>query len=392
MIERMARDFISSRVRELPASPTIGVAREAQRLRQQGVDVVDFGVGEPDFDTPWHVREAAIQALRDGFTHYPPGRGTPDLLLAIARKLERENDLKYDPLTDIIVTPGAKQAVVETIITAVSSEDEVIVFHPGWGSYEAIVMLAGAIPRHVQLESDFSINPERLNAAINDRTRMIVVGSPGNPTGHILSAEELELLADTCREHDLLILFDEIYEQIAYDGTRPRSVATLPGMWERTITVNGLSKAYAMTGWRLGYAAAPKSFIAQMLKVHEQTVTSAASFSQVGAVAALNGPREPIQEMIQEFGRRREIVVTGLNQIAGIHCSRPDGAFYAFPDISGTGYTGTELASHLLQKGVALTPGSGFGEQWDTHVRISYATSQERILAGLERMRASLSR
>jgi aspartate aminotransferase len=388
---RTHADFIGARVRDLTASPTIAVAKKAQALRAAGVDVVDFGPGEPDADTPGHIREAAIAALNAGLTHYPPSRGYPDLRRAIAAKLTRENDLAYDPDTEIVVTPGAKQAILEAVVTAVGPGDEVITFDPGWGSYDAIVRLAGALPVHVELAPDFAIDPERLHAALSPRTRAVVVGSPGNPTGHVLTGEELRILASVCRERDLLLISDEIYERIVYGGTRALSPATLPGMWERTVTINGLSKAYAMTGWRLGYAAAPRAFLDQMLKVHEHSVTAATSFAQAGAVAALTGPQEPIQEMVAEFARRREIVVSGLNLISGIRCLPPGGAFYVFPDVSGTGHSGTALADLLLERGVAVTPGIGFGEQWDTHVRLSFATSEERIRTGLERMSEALS-
>jgi aspartate aminotransferase len=383
--------FISSRVRELPASPTIAVAKEAQALRQRGVDVVDFGPGEPDFVTPAHVCEAAVQSLRDGFTHYAPGRGIPELRAAIARKLARDHGLQYDSTTEILVTPGAKQAVLEAVLAVAAEGDEVIVFDPGWGSYSAIVQLSGAQPVHVQLTDDFSIEPERLYAAISERTRLIIVGSPANPTGHVLASDELTLLAQVCRERDILLLSDEIYEQIVYEDIRAVSPASLPDMWERTITINGLSKAYAMTGWRLGYVAAPRELIDQMLKIQEQTVTTATSFAQVGGVAALDGPQQPIREMVDHFARRRTIVVDGLNRLPGVTCLAPDGAFYAFPDISGTGKSGTELAHLFLQLGVALTPGIGFGERWDTHVRLSFATSEERIRTGLDRMGTALS-
>ena len=387
----MVNSFVVPRVRDLPASPTIAVAKQAEALRQQGVDVVDFGPGEPDFDTPMHVREAAIRALEEGLTHYAPSRGLPALRTAIAGKLERENDLRYDPDTEIVVTPGAKQAILEAVLTVIAPGDEVVIFDPGWGSYAAIVRLAGGTPVHVPSRDDFTIDPEQLSNALTARTRAMIVGSPGNPTGHVLNSEELELLAEICHQRDLLLLSDEIYERITYSGVRPVSPATLPGMWERTITINGLSKAYAMTGWRLGYAAAPEPIIRQMLKVHEHSVTTATSFAQAGGIAALDGPQQPIADMVDEFARRRELIVEGLNALPGVRCFAPDGAFYVFPDVSGTGLSGTELAQMLLQHAVAITPGCGFGEDWDTHVRLSFATSVERIRTGLERMAAALA-
>jgi aspartate aminotransferase len=382
--------FVVRRVADLPPSPTLAVARQAAALRRQGIDVVDFGPGEPDFDTPAHIRLAAAEALEAGFTHYAPSRGTPELLAAIARKLSRENGLEYDPQTEIVVTPGAKQALLEAVLTAVAEGDEVIVLDPSWGSYDAIVRLAGGTPVHVDSHPDFRLDADSLRACLSDRTRAMIVGTPGNPSGHVLMEPELQDIAGVCRDRDLLLVSDEIYERITYPGIRAISAASLPGMRQRTVTVNGFSKAYAMTGWRLGYAAAPEPFIREMVKVHEHSVTTATSFVQVGGVAALDGPQEPIGEMVGEFARRRKIVVEGLNSLPGIACVPPDGAFYAFPDVSATGLTGTELASLCLEHGVALTPGAGFGDRWDTHVRLSFATSEERIRTGLDRMAAAL--
>lgn len=387
---RGTREFVVARVRDLPPSPTIAVAKQAQELRRRGVDVVDFGPGEPDFDTPSHIRAAAARALENGLTHYAPSRGYPELREAIARKLCRENGVSYDPETEIVVTPGAKQAILEAVLTAVAPGDEVVVFDPGWGSYAAIIQLAGGTPVHVQLRNDFTIEPESLRSAISDRTRALIVGSPGNPTGHVLDEDEWGIVSDHCREHDLLLISDEIYERISYGDVTVMSPATLPGMWERTVTINGFSKAYAMTGWRLGYAAAPSHFVQQMLKVHEQSVTTATSFVQVGGVEALEGSQEPIQAMVVEFARRRQIIVDGLNHLPGILCPWPDGAFYVFPEIGGTGMTGTELARLFLDHAVAVTPGIGFGHQWDGHIRLSYATSEERIRTGLARMAEAL--
>jgi aspartate aminotransferase len=386
----LLRNFAVSRVRDLQPSPTIAVAKQAEALRRQGIDVVDFGPGEPDFDTPSHVRAAAVEALNNGLTHYPPSRGYLELRQAIALKLERENRLIYDPASEIVITPGAKQAIVEAVMTVAGPGDEVVIFDPGWASYAAIVRLAGAEPVHVSLASDFSIDTGRLEAALCSRTRAIIVGSPSNPTGHVLNGAELDMIARICRERDLVLISDEIYERIVYEGAVAVSPATLPGMRERTITVNGFSKAYAMTGWRLGYYAAPADLTSQMLKIHEHTVTAATSFAQAGAIVALSGPQDPITDMVKEFGRRREIVVDGLNDLPGVHCTLPDGAFYVFPDVSGTAMSGTDLASRLLEHGVAVTPGCGFGDGWDTHIRISYATSEERIRSGLVRMARAL--
>ena len=380
------RDLIAKRIAELPASPTIAVANQVAAQRARGVDVIDFGPGEPDFDSPADAVTAAIEALRSGQTHYAPSRGLSDLRLAIAGKLERENNLRYDPEREIIVTPGAKQAVLEAVVTTVGSGDEVIIFEPAWGTYGAIVTLAGGTPVMVSLAPDFTIDPARLAAAVSDRTRAVIAATPQNPTGHVLTAAELSLLSDICRRHDLVLISDEIYERITYDGIAVLSPASLADMWERTITINGLSKAYAMTGWRLGYAAAPAPIITAMLKIQEHSVTTANTFAQVGGAAALAGSQAPVQAMIAAFARRRELIVDGLNRLPGFSVQPPQGAFYVFPDISGTGLSGTELAQTLLRGGVAVTPGAGFGAGWDTNIRLSYALSTERIDAGLRRM------
>jgi len=385
------RDFITERVSRLPASPTIAVANEVNALLARGVDVVDFGPGEPDFDSPADATEAAIEALRSGRTHYAPSRGISELRTAIAGKLSRENGLRYDPEREIVVTPGAKQAVLEAVVVTVGSGDEVIIFEPAWGTYSAIVTLAGGTAVPVQLTDEFTIDPERLNAALSERTRAIIVGTPHNPTGHVLNKAELDLLADVCTRYDLVLISDEIYERITYDGIEAVSPATMPGMWERTVTINGLSKAYAMTGWRLGYAAASAPIIAAMLKIQEHSVTAATTFAQVGAVAALDGPQEPVRSMVAEFARRRSVILDGLNRLPGFRASAPEGTFYVFPDIRGTGMSGTELARVLLRGGIAVTPGAGFGLGWDTHIRLSYALSEERIRDGLRRMKEILS-
>lgn len=390
MVRAEQQSFITERARSLAPSPTIAVAKEAQRLRDLGVDVVDFGPGEPDFDTPPHVRAAAIAALEAGLTHYAPSRGLLELREAIADKLARENDLRYDPVTEIVVTPGAKQALVEVVLTSVGPGDEVIVFDPGWPSYDAIVRLAGGVPVHVDLTADFMMDRKQLTEAVGEHTRAIIVGSPQNPTGHVLTRGELDLLAEICRQHDLLLVSDEIYERITYDGATAVSPATLPRMWERTATVNGLSKAYAMTGWRLGYVAAPRPFMDELLKVHEHTVTAATTFAQVGGAVALRETQEPVRAMVAEFDRRRAMIVEALNGMPGVSCISPRGTFYAFPTVEGTGLSGTALAQRLLESGVAVTPGVGFGADWDAHIRISFAVSDERIETGMARMAEAL--
>ncbi len=386
--------MFSARVSQLTESPTIGVLERTRRLRQQGVDIVDFGVGEPDFATPRHIQEAGARAILAGDTHYVPSRGIPALREAIARKLETDNGLRYDPDREIIVTGSSKLALVIAVLTVLQAGDEALLLDPAWVSYDPIVRLADATPVHIPLsgEEHFRISEAVLERWLTPRTKLLILNTPNNPTGRVASDEELAAIAAVAQRHNLLAITDEIYEKIVFAGWAHRSLASLPGMRERSIVVNGFSKGYAMTGWRLGYLACDAALSAEMLKVQQHVVGCAASFVQTAAVQALLGPQEPVEAMRQEYQARRDLVVQGLNSLPGVRCSAPQGTFYAFPDVSGCGFaSGAAGAEYLLDRAhVALTPGEAFGAAGQGHVRLSFATSREAIERGIARLDEAL--
>ena len=382
------------RVTSIAPSPTVAVSDRARQLRAAGRDVIDLGGGDPDFPTPAHIVAAAADAMEAGDTHYVASPGIPELRAAIVDKLQRENGLRYST-DEIIVTPGGKPAIFAAIMALVDRGDEVLILDPGWVSYAPEVVIAEGTPVSVPLSADdnFAITEERLRPYITPRTRAIILCTPNNPTGRVATADELATVARLAQEHDFYVLSDEIYEKLVYDGAVHRSIAALPGMWERTLTLNGFSKAYAMTGWRLGFLAAPQPIVKQILKVHSHSVTCAASFSQRGAVVALRGPQEFIAEMISAYDRRRHLVTNGLNAIPGVSCRLPEGAFYAMPDIRGTGLSSTDCAELLISEGgIAVTPGNAFGAAGEGFIRLSYATSDELLQQACQRMGQVLAR
>jgi aspartate aminotransferase len=377
----------STRLERVEESATIRIANLANQLRQEGVDVISFSLGEPDFDTPGHICDAAADALYRGETHYAPSTGIPELRTAIAEKLRTENKLEVND-SDILVTPGAKQAIFEIMMSVLDDGEEAILFDPAWVSYDPCIKFAGANTAWVTTDPENGFNPVDIAEHITDKTRLIVLNSPCNPTGGVFGSDVLKNIADIAIDYDLLVVSDEIYEKIIY-GREHVSIGAMDGMEDRTITVNGFSKAYAMTGWRLGYVSAPPEVLKGMLKIHSHSVSSATTFAQYGGVAALQGPQETVTEMVKEFNLRRDILVDGLNAV-GIKCQKPDGAFYAFADVSEYG-NGDEVSEKLLNDAhVAATPGSAFGPSGKNFIRISYATSQERIREALRRIEAAL--
>ncbi|MCC6627534.1 MAG: pyridoxal phosphate-dependent aminotransferase [Chloroflexi bacterium] len=378
----------ADRVGSVTESATLAVSNKARAMARQGIDVVDLGGGDPDFITPAHIRAAAEQAMNAGDTHYVNSRGTPELLAALADKLRRENGLVYDAATEILVAPGGKQAIYETVMALVGPGDEVIIPEPAWVSYVPCVQLAGATPVPVNLPADdnWTLTRDLLAAAVTPRSRLIIINSPSNPTGHVLRPAELQAIADVAAAHDLLVLADEIYEHLLFNGHHHTSFGTLPGMADRTLTVNGFSKSYAMTGWRVGYVAARREIISQIFKVHSHSVTCATSFAQAGAVAALTGPQECIAEMLAAYARRRALVTDGFNAISGLACPPIEGAFYAFVDVRGTGLDSATFAARLLDEAhVAVTPGVAFGAAGEGFVRLSFANSDELLEKAVER-------
>jgi aspartate aminotransferase len=378
----------SSRLERVEESATIKVANMANKLKQEGKDIIGFSLGEPDFDTPKHICDAAAEAMYGGHTHYTPSAGIPELREAIAEKLKNENSLDFSS-SDILVTPGAKQGIFEIMMSVLDDGDEAIIFDPAWVSYDPAIKFAGANTVWVPTDPQDSFKPINFEEYVTEKTKLIVVNSPGNPTGAVYDKSVLNMIADTAIDHDILVLSDEIYEKIVYEKEH-LSIGSFDGMHDRTITVNGFSKAYAMTGWRLGYVAASPEILKGLSKIQSHSVSSATSFVQYGGVAALKGSQEPVYEMVAKFKARRDVLVDGLNSI-GIKCQKPGGAFYAFADVSEYG-TGDEVAEKLLMDAyVAVTSGSAFGESGSDFVRISYATSLDRIEEGLARIESTLS-
>lgn len=385
--------------RNIIADRSLKTARSGIRVmvdRSVGLrDLVHLEIGEPNFPTPDHIVQAGKKALDEEWTHYTANRGHIDLRRSIARKLEEENGIEADPEREIMVTAGAMQAISLAILVTVNPGEEVIVPNPGYESFSRQVTFAGGKPVSVRLreESDgFKIKPDELEEKITSRTKAIVLNTPGNPTGNVITKQELEEIADIARRRELLIFADEIYEKIVFGDAKHCSIASFPGMKERTVSIMGLSKTYAMTGWRLGYAAAPKQIVDEMNKIQEFYVTCATSISQRAAIVALDGPQDAVRAMVKEYEGRRDFLCEELRKIEGISCIRPDGAFYVFPDISRFGLKCEELANLLLDKGkVVTTPGTAFGSYGEGHLRLSLATSMEDLKVGVERMKEVLS-
>ncbi|MCZ7401492.1 MAG: pyridoxal phosphate-dependent aminotransferase [Candidatus Methanoperedens sp.] len=377
----------AKRLQNITESATLRISNLASELKSQGKDIISFSLGEPDFTTPAHIIEAAKASLERGETHYTPSPGIPELRRAIAEKLKKDNKIETKP-GNIIVTPGAKQAIFEVMLSVLQEGDEAILFDPAWVSYDPCVKLAGARTIWAPTQRDKGFTPADVGEYITEKTKLIVINSPCNPTGGVYGKETLKEIADIAIDKNIFVLSDEIYEKIIYDREHI-SIGSMDGMQDLTITVNGFSKAYAMTGWRLGYVSAPKEVYEQMLKLHSHSVSQATSFVQYAGLAALQGDQTPVTAMVREFRARRDLVVRGLNKL-GIKCAKPDGAFYAFADVSDYG-SGEVIAELLLNKAfIATTPGSAFGSLGNDFIRISYATSQERIKEALRRMETVL--
>jgi aspartate aminotransferase len=377
---------LASRVSELTPSLTLSIDSKAKALRAEGVDVYSFGAGEPDFDTPEHIKAAAIEALNAGFTKYTPSSGTPELRAAISEKFKRDNGLDYKP-SDIIVSNGAKQSCFNAIMAVCGEGDEVIIPAPYWLSYPEMVRLAGAEPVIVQTtaENDWKMTPQQFEEAMSPRTKMVIINSPGNPTGAVYSKEELRAIVEVAADEEITILSDEIYECLTYDGAEHVSIASLtPEAKDLTITINGFSKAYAMTGWRLGYLGAPEKIAKAIDSMQSHATSGPCSFAQKGGLAALTGSQQCVADMREEFNIRREYMFERLSAIHNVTAVKPKGAFYMLADISKLGMTSTNFADRLLSKAsVAVVPGIAFGD--DRVVRLSYATGLDVIKPGLDR-------
>ena len=378
---------ISRRAASLSPSLTLIIDSKAKQMKADGLDVVGFGAGEPDFDTPQHIKDAAIKALNEGFTKYTPASGIPELRQAIADKFQRENGLSYKP-SQIIVSCGGKHSCYNVIMATCEEGDEVIIPAPYWLSYPEMVKLAGATPVILPTSdrTEFKVTPEQLRAAITPHTRLFVLNSPSNPTGSVYTPDEIKALGDLCVEKGVLIMSDEIYEHLLYDGAVHKSVAGFSqAHYDHTIIVHGFAKAWSMTGWRLGFLAAPEPIARAIDAIQSHSTSNPTSFAQKGAVAALNGSQEHLKSWLVEYARRRTYAWKKLNSIPGISCVNSKGAFYLFPNISKLGLNSTDFCARLLeQEKVAAVPGLAFGA--DDYLRISYATSMANIEKGLDRL------
>ena len=386
--------IISNNLKRIKPSPTIAVTTKAREMRASGKDVIGLGAGEPDFDTPDNVKEAAIEAIKKGDTKYTAVDGTPDLKKAIVEKFKRENNLNYT--TDqITVGTGGKQVIYNTFMATLNKGDEVIIPAPFWVSYPDMVLLAGGVPKIIKCEEKdgFKLSPKKLEKAISKKTKWLILNSPSNPTGVGYTKKEIEDLSKVLLKHKkIFILSDDIYEHIRYEGFNFFTIAQISKLKERTLTMNGVSKSYAMTGWRIGYAAGPKEIINAIRKIQSQSTSNPSSISQAAAVEALNGQQNFIRERAEAFKERRDFVVNSLNNIEGINCLTPNGAFYVFPSCKGLLNkktklkTDTEFVQKLLEKSmVAVVQGSAFG--LDGYFRISYATSMENLKKAIKRIR-----
>jgi aspartate/methionine/tyrosine aminotransferase len=386
---------VADRMKAIPFSGIRGVFEEVARRQKMGEKIIPLNIGEPDFDTPKHIKDAAKKALDDEKVHYSSNFGIPELREALAQKLKQENGLSHDPATEIIVTVGGNEAILITMLGLLNPGDEVLVVDPCWLNYFYCIQMAGAVPISVPSKEEFQFVPhiDDFRSRLTPRTRMIVINTPNNPTGAVYTAKALEDLAQLAREKDLFVVSDEIYERMVYDGTRHISIGSFAGMKERTITINGFSKRYSMTGWRLGCVGAHREVISALIRIHQYATICATSFAQWGAVAALTGSQTESNRMIEEFDRRRNLVYTALRNMRGIRVVKPLGAFYIFPNIKDTGKTPMELTQYLIEKAkIAVVPGSVFGDFGNEHIRISYANSYKNLEMAMENMKAALDK
>ncbi len=377
----------ASRLQQLTPSLTLAIDSKAKAMLAEGIEVFGFGAGEPDMDTPEHIKAAAIKALQEGRTKYTPSAGIPELRQAISQKFLKDNGLDYKS-SQVIVSNGAKQSCFNAIAAVVNEGDEVIIPAPYWLSYPEMVRIVGGEPVFVQTreENNWKITPEDFENAMTPRTKMIIINSPGNPTGSLYTREELKALSEVAAEEDIYILSDEIYEKLTYDGAEHVSIASVsPEAYDLTITINGFSKAYAMTGWRLGYLAAPEPIARAIDSMQSHMTSNPCSFAQYGALAALTGDQQCVADMREEFDIRRQYMFERLTQIQGVSAVRPQGAFYVLANISALGLKSQNFADRLLSKSsVAVVPGIAFGD--DRTIRLSYATSLDIIKSGLDRI------
>lgn len=378
---------LAARVGQVSPSLTLAIAAKAKAMRAEGIDVCSFSAGEPDFDTPTHIKAAAKQALDEGKTKYGPAAGEPKLRDAIAQKLQTENHLPYRA-EQVVVTNGGKHSLFNLMLALLNPGDEVIIPAPYWLSYPEMVKLAAGVPVILETDaaSNYKVTPDQLRQAITPRTRLFVLNSPSNPTGVVYTPDEIRAIAQVIVEKDILVVSDEIYEKMIYGNAEHLSIGSVsPEVFERTIVSNGFAKAYSMTGWRVGYLAGPLDLIKAVNTLQSHSTSNVCTFAQYGAIAAYQGSQDCVEEMRQAFAQRRQVMLDHLNAIPGLSCPPPDGAFYLFPNISKTGLKSLEFCDKLLEaQQVAVIPGVAFGA--DDHIRLSYATDMATIETGMERL------
>jgi aspartate/methionine/tyrosine aminotransferase len=384
----------ADRMAVLGTETAFEVLARAKALERQGKSIIHLEIGEPDFDTPQNIKEAAVKALYSGYTHYVPAAGIPELREAIAEYISKTRKIPVDP-EEVVVTPGAKPIIFFAILACVNPGEEVLYPNPGFPIYESVINFAGAKPVPIPLkeENDFRIDHEYVKEKITKKTKMIILNSPENPTGGVMTKDDLKLIVDCiANRDDIIILSDEIYSRIIYEGSH-ESIASFPGMKEKTIILDGFSKTYAMTGWRLGYGVMRRDLAEKITQLMINSNSCTCAFVQVAGIEALKGPQDFVNQMVTEFRKRREIIVERLNRIKGVACRRPKGAFYVFPNITGTGMRSKELSDYLLNEaGVAVLPGTSFGKYGEGYLRISFANSVENIEEALNRMERVLNK
>lgn len=382
----------AERMNSLPFSGIRKMMEKATKMQQAGERVIHLEIGRPDFDTPERIKRAADESLAQGHVFYTSNYGTPELRSTIADKMLEKNQVRYDP-SEVLVTVGVGEGTFAGMAAFLNPGDEVLVPNPVWLNYIHVPESLGAVPSTYSLkeENDYQVDFAELESKITSRTKMLVIVDPSNPTGGVFSRETLERLAETARKHDLLVLSDEIYERLVYDGVEHVSIASLPGMKERTITLGGMSKAYSMTGWRLGYLCAPREIVQACVRIHQYTVTCAPSFVQDASVVALRECDEDVETMRREYQRRKDYVVKALNAIDGLSCNNPKGAFYVFVNVKSLGRSSAEVAEYMLDHAkVALVPGSAFGSEGEGYLRLSYAAAYEELVEACERIKKAV--
>lgn len=385
--------FLAERIGSLKPYLLQKMFARAEELERQGKEVIHLEFGEPDFATPGHIVEAAFRAIKNGYTQYTSSAGLLKLRQAVAEKLEADRSLKFDPSSQVIVTPGSKHALFCCILATINPGDAVIIPNPCFPAFDLAVRLAGgeSVPIILKEDLKFQLDPKEVEQQITPRTKMIIINSPHNPTGSVFSEATLSEVAGIAKRHNILVLSDEVYEKFVYDGGRHLSIASLPGMTDRTIVINSFSKSYAMSGWRLGYAAGPSSIIEAARKVQEGSTTCAAGFCQMAGIEALKGPQDTTELMREEFARRRALLVQGLNQIEGVRCLMPRGAIFAFPNTRELGISSLKLSQYLLEEARVVTvPGDGFGLGGDGYIRFSCANSTAKIERALQSIKETI--